>query len=261
MVLVLLLSLMGLTIGLSTASRSLSDLKQVAYVDSGTKAFAACEAGLQYALSVLDTSAVTDCNYHPTGLNLSSVNVSDLSYKVCTATANTVVISNIAKDDVAQISLGSINPNTKTFNFFWKGASSLEIIRLDKDNLVTRYAYNPSGSALTNSFSAGFAASDSSNCPAACAVSGYDYCSGDVPYVNLDKFLRIKSLYGATPVTVCALTAGKSRVNMPTDYTTVEAKTTMVDGTVKRCQVVKTPPTLPAIFDYAIFSRGAIVKN
>lgn len=253
-ILVLLLGLMGLTVSLSAASRSLSDLKQVSYVDFGTKAFAAAEAGLQYGLNQASTG----------GPNTGSISISgiNVSYQVDTSVGNVVVTPSIGVDNVTQLDLSTVNANTKSFDIFWQGSGQIEAIVLDKNNIIRRFAFNAYGTS-GHGFSTGISTSDVSNCPSSCLTgySGYTSCTGTtVDFQSNDKLLRIKALTNFTPVLVCALNAGKSRIDIATPIITVTATATTTNGTVKKVQAVKTPPTMPAIFDYVLFSNSSISR-
>lgn len=256
-ILVLLLGLMGLTVALSSASRSLSDLKQVSYVDFGTKAFAAAEAGLQYGLNQASIPGGVLSGTVP-GLGMT------VDYQVDTSTGNVIVIPLVIVDNVTQLDLSTINAaNTKFLDIFWQGTGQIEAIVLDKDNLIRRFAFNGNGTS-EHGFSPGISTSDISNCPSSCLAgySGYTSCTGiSVDFQSNDKLLRIKALTNSTPVLVCALTAGKSQVNnIPVPIVTVTATATTANNTVKKVQAVKTPPTMPAIFDYVLFSNSSISK-
>ncbi|MCL4397486.1 hypothetical protein M1403_00405 [Patescibacteria group bacterium] len=278
MVLVLLLSLMGLTVGLATASRSLSDLKQISYVDQGTKAFAGAEAGLEYVLNMLGNVSTLDPTWCTSDQSISSTDLSitgvkSLTYRVCSHTANQTIYPNLAKDNVMQINYNNVS-NTKLFTIFWKSPAAIEAIRVDKSNLITRYAYNPynpTGSIVANNLLSSYSTGDVINCPSSCLngvpdSGSYTSCSGGsnssnaIPYVPNDQFLRIKALYSSTPVVICAVNSGNSAVNMPEAYTVITMTATTDNGTVKRLQVTKLPPALPSIFDYAIYSGGQIAK-
>ncbi len=99
-ILALLIGLMGLTIGLSMASRSLSDFHQVTIVDQGTKALAAAEAGLQYALNQLNyNNASQNCTPSsvaslPTNVVSSLANISGVNYNICFNTVNYQTMTN-----------------------------------------------------------------------------------------------------------------------------------------------------------------------
>src|SRR3989344_601354 len=114
-VLILLLALLGLTGALSVASRSLSDLRQVSQVETGTKALAAAEAGLQKTLGDLNAGTLTfneatGCSSGPiTGIVIDGLDMSDpvgrppLTYSVCGNTADYVWDDDLAADDVLEV--------------------------------------------------------------------------------------------------------------------------------------------------------------
>lgn len=250
-VLVLLLSLLGLTTALSVASRSLSDLKQVTQVDAGTKAFAAAEAGLQYGLNQLSVGGPAT---GPVSVPGATVN-----YRIDTSIGNVAFVPLANVDDVVQLNLSGVNSNTKFFDVFWQGNGQIEAIILDKNNSIRRLIFNAVGTSGHSFSSAISTAGDTTNCLT--GYSGYTNSTGDnIKFEANDKFLRIKALTNSTSVLICALTAGKSRIDMPTPITTVTATATTVNGTVKKLQVAKSPPTVPAIFDYVLYTGGSIVK-
>lgn len=253
-ILVLLLSLLGLTTALSVASRSLSDLKQVTQVDVGTKAFAAAEAGLQYGLNQLSTGGPITGSVAIPGATV--------NYQIDTSVGNIATIPSVTVDDVNQLDLSAVTSNTKSFDIFWQGNGQIEAIVLDKNNIIRRFIFNAYGTS-GHGFSSGISTTDTANCPSSCLTgySGYTSCTGDnVDFQSNDKLLRIKALTNSTPVLVCALNAGKSQINMPTPIIIVTATATTTNGTVKKVQAAKFPPTLPAIFDYALYTNGTIVK-
>jgi hypothetical protein len=277
-VLVLLLSLMGLTLGLSQVSRSLSDLKQVTYVDAGTKAFAGAEAGLQYALSNLTTkinnneSISTDCTTNipaTSALNLGS-NFSSVTYTLCANSSATVFYPAVPSDEAREIDLSpALGVNGVTgVNVAWYNATNsntaLEIIAVVDNNFnLRRYLYNPAGSVGT-----GFTASyPVGSCTSLIHSSGRCTGSSASPAIPISlpayKLLRIKPLAGVNggPTDIAVISFGTTpRILGPATYT-VSATATMVNGTVKKLEVIKTPPALPGVFDNGFFSSGSISKN
>src|SRR5574340_490595 len=171
-VLVLLLSMLALVGGMSVASRSLSDLRQVSYVDSGTRALAAAETGLQFAFADIKNWP-TDCNTAKTvPVVLTGVKTQaqgGVSYNVCGVTKNSITVPNVQKDDILQIDFTAVNPNLNAFDISWRGGASLEIEVIDKDSggiyHLRRYGYNPYGQTRDNGFADGLPGSS-------CVVSG-----------------------------------------------------------------------------------------
>jgi hypothetical protein len=282
-VLVLLLSLMGLTLGLSQVSRSLSDLKQVTYVDAGTKAFAGAEAGLQYALSNLTTkinnneSISTDCTTNipaTSALNLGS-NFSSVTYTLCANSSATVFYPAVPSDEAREIDLSpALGVNGVTgVNVAWYNATNsntaLEIIAVVDNNFnLRRYFYdptNPVGTGFLSSYQVG-----SGGCTNTNLINSNGRCtspSAGSPAIPISlpayKLLRIKPLAGVNggPTDIAVISFGTTpRILGPATYT-VSATATMVNGTVKKLEVIKTPPALPGVFDNGFFSSGSISKN
>lgn len=256
-VLVLLLALMGLTVGLSQASRSLSDLKQISYVDVGTKVYAGAETGLQYALNQFNSA--TDYSTCASGVGPTLPNGGiTTSYQIC-GQASDSFTTTLLKDSVVAVDLTSKNypPNTD-WRFFWNYPASLVVTVVKDNGTLLRYAYN----GINNSQNNGFVPSKAGNDPA-CEDTGsvYNYCalipSSPSPK---DVLIRIKAIGGNTGLKFWAKKTGSTTPILISQTYNFIATATSPNGTKKRLQVVKTPPTLPSIFDYTIFSKGSVIK-
>ncbi|MBI4099756.1 hypothetical protein HY440_01995 [Candidatus Microgenomates bacterium] len=287
-VLVLLLSMLGLVVSLSVASRSISDLKQTSYVDSGTKTLAAAEAGLQYAFanqSSWPAISGTDCSsaIPINGLSLSGIAANGLSYVICGTSPNSVTVRGVLADDVVQIELPQTNNNFKAMDVSWSGDASVEITVIDQDNgnnySQRRYAYNPHNLARTNGFAPGQVGSncavgrDVSNASTidcdmtftsgSCTGVGEilkDYANPSGPGQLRAQSLRIKPLYKSADITLCGRSNGNSQVALALQYYSVTVTATSTNGTVRRLQASYFPPALPAIFDNVLYSGGNIAK-
>src|SRR4051812_32744238 len=102
LVLVLLVVLVGLTVGLSIASRTLSTLKSSGDLDQSNRAFSAAEAGVEKALATIKSGSAcsgTDC-----GVGALS-GVESTAVKVVNAGGSTSAfgIPNLKRDDVVQL--------------------------------------------------------------------------------------------------------------------------------------------------------------
>jgi hypothetical protein len=258
-VLALLLGLLGLTVGMSAAGRTLSDLKQVTYVDAGTKALAAAEAGLQYALNVYSaTGSVASCTSPtdiPSGdLNLASMRISRITYQIC-ATGGSMFDSGVvvARDDATGFSLVGAVPTAKYLKVYWSPSASVEIAVMRRQMggfTTTRYGYNAFGVGAGNNFAA--AASCGTEC--------------ETPEISLDpqdELVRIRPLYDSSRIRAEALKAGTGggrqvQLGMQTISATVSAVTT--NNTVRKVTATKMPVGLPSVFDFALFAPGGITK-
>ncbi|MBI3559110.1 hypothetical protein HY085_01825 [Candidatus Gottesmanbacteria bacterium] len=259
-ILVLLLGLMGLTVSLSAASRSLSDLKQVSYVDFGTKAFAAAEAGLQFGLNQLSQGTI-NCG-SPGAITVQGINV---SYEVCGGTNSTFPFPGLLKDDVTQIDLSLVNlPASTKYKVFWNNPASLEISVVSKTNSgvysLRRLAYRGSPDISGGTFST--PDGSGSSCGDAQHTyhnNSYNNCAFfDSSNNPQDQLMRIKAINNVTDVEMVAEKPGSQNAILIGANYKIVATATTTNGTVKKVQAVKTPPTMPAIFDYVLFSNSSI---
>lgn len=293
-ILALLIGLLGLTISMSVASRSLSDLRQVTVVDQGTKALAAAEAGVQFALNQLVTNrdaAVATCDPVTTGTaGLTLANISGVKYNVCSNTVYYGIYSAVPQDDVIQVYIGGQPSNVKGFQVLWKNPNaSIEITKVTDGNTVSRYLYNSNSSDPTylnkvngNGFAPSVAGSqcyrDSSN-NNPCADASYNNsnasCAGfwndgstdwEIPYVNSnpsDEYLRIKPLYASSDIVICSVPAGGSQGRLQLQYyqiTAVATSSATAGKITRKIQTTSLSNFLPAIFDNVLYSGGSLSK-
>ena len=281
-ILALLLGLLGLTIGLSVASRSLSDLRQVTVVDQGTKALAAAEAGVQYALNQLSSGAAPNCNptaaLSTSGISLS--NISGVKYNVCSNTANFGVYPTVAQDEVVQVNIANQSSNVKGLSVLWRNpAASVEIIKINVNQTTgavteVKYVYNGTSVSANNGFATSIAGS---NCV---RTSGNNLCAdasfnsgscagywGEIPYSwsggpggGGDTYIRVKPMYASTDLAVCNTPAGNSTGGLALQFYQVTAVATTSGGITKKIQTSQVSSYLPSIFDNVIYSGGGLAK-
>lgn len=229
-VFVLLVMLLGLTVGLSVMSRTLQDLKSTTTSDQSSRAFSAAEAGIETALANLTLG-----DGPPTVINGVTVN-----YNVA-ATAGTYTAT-IPKDEVGQIELTSpaevivswTNNAALELNFYTYNAGS-------ETYGLTKYALNPYGETIDNSFSA------SNPGPA-----GYK-STKTIPAVADSKLLRIKPIYNSTTIQVTGV--------FPAQNYTITSTGSTTDGVTRSVRVDKSKPALPPLFDYVLFGgTGNVVQ-
>ncbi len=266
-VLILLLGILGLTVGLSTASKSLSDLKQASYVDVGTKALAAAESGMEAALNDLaNNNSTATCGAPGSGPAIAGI--TSVQYTICGADKNSVQ-ADVAKDDVFDVDLSQTAPYPKGYYVYWDGLAPVEISLLNNNNstsyLIDRFSVNPvSGGDPTNNFSS---AVPGGNCNDATFANCYGlYTGGANPARRWDQLIRVKPVpnsAGLTKIKVEAVPPGGTpNPVLYGAYYTLTAWATTSNGTVRKIQVVKTPaPGLPAIYDNVLFSGGSLTKN
>lgn len=272
-VLALLLGLLGLTVGLSAASRTLSDLRQVSYVDSGVRAYAAAEAGLQAAIADYVQNNTIRCGATPTSFNLTTNpidGISTLTYKICNATQNYAYMSALSKDDVFQVTLPAGNPSAiGSVDVVWSDDNAaMEIISVNSSYQVTRRVAKGQGAAIPANTNPAHNATSVSNCfnSTTCNFTGMESCAQGVSIGTSPTplFIRVKPLGGSAVSNVNVAVCGRSSGNpvaISSQTIVIEATATTTNGTVKRLQAVQNPVALPSMFDNVIFSGGSLQKN
>lgn len=269
-VFVLLLGLLGLTIGMSAASRSLSDLKQATYTETGTKALAGAEAGLQYGLSQLNSSTPpvprNDCDTNPAVSTYSDVTgniglsgFSSIKYRTCVSSQPNFSDTK-APDDVMEVDISQVNvTNVKNYRIAWDNANAaIEVAFLDKSFNINRYAFN--GGAANN-----FSGTLSTGPTCVTSTKYVDISSNPNSAPGGALLLRVKPMVTTTPfstvnIYVCGLDSTQTLIPLDARYFSVEVLATTTGGTVSHLKSKKSSNGLPSVFDNAWFSGGSITQ-
>ena len=264
--LVLLLGMLGLTVALAAASRSLQDINQVSQTDQGTQALAGAEAALQYGISKYDPSATyLDCgavSYSPAGSTFPGFST-PVQYKICQLNVTSFgQYLALPKDEVYQLNIPStVNlGGGGNFNVLWKNdnpsAVEVSVVYQTAGGVLSlkRFAVNGTGytPSPTNNFSA-----SAGGCAAMCGNLGYTSCTASVPVLDAAapaKIVRVRRFYSSGDVAVCA------PVSLSVSNLVVFGTATTTSGTTRRVQASLSAPALPAVFDYALFTEGSLIK-
>ncbi len=257
-ILIMLVMLIGLTIGLSLVSRSLQDLRQTSVSDFRNRAFtvseSAVEESLRQGLSILATSggcaSVPGYSWNATTSTCtvtSSLNGVSYNYAVSSGASGAYITkTNVAKDDVVQVDLTGVAGGT-VMSVCWDNNASVmvSVVYNSGGYQIEKWAYNPLASGRSN----GFATAAGNTC------SGF---SGTVSQQNITLpanplLARIRPLYVGAKI-------GVSATNLPSQSYRAVGTATLGNVTAKT-EVTQSKPYLPAIFDYVIFSNsGSITK-
>lgn len=280
LIILLLVMVIGLTIGLSVATRSTTDIRIATQHAYSQKAFSAAEAGIEDALR-RDLGLVTVA-----GGKISSAPGGDAAYEVKVTAqggGQTFATStSVAQDDVAQIVLTPpsspaptglwiywINENDKSERDPLATPSvpgaSLEITEVYLDGAeykVKKYAVNPtcdttSETGETNGFDP--VNPDNLQCSSASNnVGGRTYRNRVAITLQANsRLLRFRPLYNKTSVAVQV----KSPANATLPIQSYLIESTGIAGDVSRkLQVSRSLEALPSIFDYAIYSGTSLTK-
>ncbi|MCA9391846.1 hypothetical protein KC614_01410 [candidate division WWE3 bacterium] len=239
--LILLVILVGATIGLSIAGTAIKNIQETDLTEESERAYSAAEAGLEDALLQLENgSTITFSSPIPlegggTITNIESQDMTSLS------------IPNLEKDGVAQVKLGT--GASGTLNISWDQGTALVLTMISgnaEPYEVTRYAYNCGSGLPSNGFSS--LTATAGKCTTSMAIDG-----NGSPF---DQLLRIRAMYADT-----ALTAEPGLVStLPVQSVVVKA-TGQSGETERTVQVERSIPVAPALLDYVLFSsQGSLSK-
>ncbi len=245
-VVILLVAVVGLTIGLSIAGSSIKSIQNTATTEETNRAFNAAEAGIEEALLLIEQGTPIP-TVTPRSLNAGS-NIKDVNIR----TVNALHLTELAQDDVAQVNLECPSCTPGNIKIVWDEAVAVVVTKISgnaPNYSITRSALN---CGVNPQFSGnGFAAATDlgSQCEYVLGINGTN-----------DRILRIRAMYGATSLSVVA--DPESATNRLPSQSTVVTSTGQSGETERTVQVERTLPIPPSIFDYVLFSAsGSLSKN
>lgn len=259
LILVLLIVVVALAVGLSVASRNITNLRSSTQTEESQRAFGAAEGGIEDVLSRLATdpniatAVATGTTY--TG----SVPIGNLSASI-TVLGSSVYQSKIELGDVGQINLNTFTGAQVQVDWAkgnvensGDGPSSVEITEINGPAPYTQTRWYFQGKARTDETLGANPAGSSTSCTPS---AGYQKCV--LISMNASPILlRIKPLWANTTVRVAAVGA----VALPVQTYDISSSASANAGVTRKVQVNRTAlPMMPAVFDYAMFSEGSIVK-
>ena len=275
---ILLVMAVGLTIGLSVAGRSLTDIKLSTQVEESSRAFSAAEAGIEEALKAGISSSAA--NYQGSTNNATyNVALSSLGGSASQFTFPNAIPAGDSQT-IWLVPYTETGPDTGTpaytegtITVCWKNITSppkaaLEVSVFYKgaDGIykIARAAYDPDNDRVTsqnngfdNNVAAGSACTDGS--------SAYDYqvlltfgemsppapASGDTLIA-----LRLRPVYADAKIAV--VPAGGA--NIPEQGKSIVSTGQTNSGVTRKWNVVQTYAAPQDIFDYAVWSDKQITK-
>ena len=250
MIIVLLLTAVLLMLGLSLATRTTEEVYQSGQEADTTRVFNAAETGIENALYLIQTGAVTP---DASGtLNLSSIVPPGGSY------ADLDVTGVQASDFDMNIGQGEVltlqwKPLTEiTWTYADCAAAPAVIITLYNTTgpTASHLAYDPFESGCNKGSS--FVKPDSGTTAKSTVTLQASDFGTPAPVIGPDSLLRIRPLYAAAAFSLKNSSAIKL-ISTASDDTAGSRET-------RKIQVIRTEPSAPSVFDYAVFSGGAITK-
>jgi len=293
LILVLLIVVVSLAVGLSVASRNLTNLRISTQTQESQRAFSAAEGGVEDTLSRLSAiktdittgapaGAQSGCNISGMEANCNNRAVGDMHADINVKARNTYETT-VPLGEVAQITL--INPGPP--ESYYPGTLSVEWLKTGEEEAAieltlvcdtslnaancfstsadqksinysqNRFAFMSNTISGMTGFRDCVTASPAPPCSIA-TTTGYQYkISLDLSDPNNKaRILRIKPFY--KPVSILISGSGTP---LPTQIYEINSVAKTDLGITRRVQVTRTAlPALPAVFDYVLYSEGDIVK-
>ena len=283
LILVLLIVVVSLAVGLSVASRNLTNLRISTQTEESQRAFSAAEGGVEDVLSRLNAISLEPAVLDPAGYTLPSIRVGDEIDATVNVKGRNVYETTVPLGEVAQITL--INPGPP--ESYYSGTLSVEWLKTGEEEAAieltlicdtstnaanclsttadqkstaysqNRFAFMPNTISGLTGFRDCVTASPAPPCSIA-TTAGYQYkvSLNLLDVNNKARILRIKPF--DKPVSV--LISG-SASPLPTQIYEINSVAKTDIGITRRVQVNRTVlPALPAVFDYVLYSEGDIVK-
>jgi len=290
LILVLLVVVVALAVGLSVGARNITNLKTSTQSEQSQRAFTAAEGGVEDVLSKLNsvasviggvvgnsstTTGGTTCtkpSANQANCTLQNASTATGVSGTVNVTANSAYTKSVDLGDVAQINL-EITPLTAyyahAFTIEWASRTNgdLSDVALEFAFICDKTALTTCGAAsqkLSGEYGQHGNPSGLSGTPAIsdCGVNaGAEYyCTTTFDFTSATtgkaKILRIKPLYGKVAMKVTSADA-----SFPVQTYVITSVATTDTGVTRKVEVRRDAlPQMPAFFDYALYSGGAISK-
>lgn len=268
-VILLLIMLVGVTIGLSITTRTLQQMKVATVSEQSSRAYTAAEAAIEDALRQELYGGMT-------GSVSLGPSIDEARYEVEETPEFSLTVQ---KDEVAQVNLqdftGSAidiywvsesDPNENTSESPGRASLELTFIKNDGgDYSVIRFAVNADARSASNGFTdpggsdisggVNLSRSDRANC----GLPSSGYCNkAAITGLSDIEILRVKPFYNRATILVESSPPGL----LSSQLFTISGEATTRSDVTRKVEVTKAPPALPPIFDYVIFdgSGNALKK-
>jgi len=265
LVLILLIVVVALAVGLSVASRNITNLRTSTQTEHSQRALTAAEGGIEDVLSRLSTVQVDTPQF---------IHVGDLTANV-TVSSNRVYESTIELGEVGQIDLhGTACSSTCYIQIEWAnntnppdstevdemGVASIETVLVKLNAGVysqSRFAFQ-GGSKAAQGYESG---SGPWTSPTNCSTSKFTKCT-QITWEAGSEILRIRPLWLKTTVRVTGIGIKVDTIDgLPIQKYDVTSQATTEIGVTRKVQVTRNVlPQLPAAFDFVLYSEGDITK-
>lgn len=267
-VFVLLIMLLGLTVGLSVTSRTIQDLKQSSMTDQSSRAFTAAEAGLENALSRELNAGDANITINP---NLSDFS-GTVSYDVSGVGGASYAVDSIVKDDVVTVRLD--NYTGTSVDIWWTAAGTSEVSSGCTEGATsaalemtmyylngtsygsTKQTYNPPGCGTLLSAINNFSNAGTSGDPKYISNANFSWASVSpaLPNPIIKGMLRLRPIYRNASI----LIKPTGSASLPQQGFVVTSTAQTTGGVSRSVQIASSSAGLAPIFDYVLYSNNNI---
>lgn len=251
-IVVLLLTIVLLTIGLSIASRSVTDVRLSRQEEATTRAFDAAEAGIEDALrkdlaGLVGTGGFVEVGACP-GPECIRANY--------TVNAEMNLETELEEGETVEVNLAGFSGNGVSIEWARTGEvcsggdlfASIVVAVLDNAGNVRRTPYTQTVCNRGDSF---------------VQTAG----SAVAPYLlritesvgPADIAMRVRAIYSDTPIRIDSNNPGT--YPLPAQFWRVHSEAQTTGGETRAVEVTQTSPASPSLFDFVIFSRGNLENN
>lgn len=250
LLIILLIMAVGLTIGLSITSRSITDIKISELSEEGARAFSAAEAGVEEALlageGTFESPPEWEASYQTLSVGFGEGDKFVFPQELSLNTIQTLYLAQYETD-------GTLTPyySAGTIDVCWEGSAALEVgIYYQEAGVykVARAAIDPDGTRRDDN---NFDPPDGGSC------AGLDNKKGLSLPGGTPLFLRLRVLYANAKVGVRA--PGGTGGLLPSQGIEIES-TGYAGEATRKVKIVKFHPAPPVFFDMLLYSQGELGK-
>lgn len=251
LLIILLVMTVGLTVGLSLSTRSVSDLKASGQLEDSSRAFSAAESGIEAVLKG-DTALSGTVGNASYTLTTSTAGGNDLVFSLGDINvADTYTVWLAGHDQSGNLDLSTTYAGGMIDVCWQKAETSSEepameaaVIYKESTGLykIWRGAYDPSATRRAGNF---FSNTDSGTCANLTNKKTLNLSS----LLGTKIALRLRPFYARATLSVAPLTGN----NLPSQGLTISSVGT-AGQTTRKVVVTQSYGSLPSIFDYVLFS-------
>lgn len=257
---IVLVMTLALTVGLSLISRTTTDIRVTSQFEESARAFSAAEAGIEESLASFGNASGNYDNGVTYNSTIDQIGQDGVYQLPITSTvigqASTIFLA--AHDQIGNIDW--TNRYTGSLRFCWKQATegdpmpAIELTFFKKTLAgvysTQRFAYD--SQVRANGFDRTFGTDD-------CGTGNTDLASADIFIVNtpMSGFVRVRPYYSDAVVYIEPL----GSATFPSQGNLITSTGGIPGGATRKITVVRQFKTPPSLFDYVLFSGGAITQN